>query len=58
MDCGFSFIVCMYLMAVFLAGLNRYRDFSALTPTPLQSKQKELQCKNSYDLQNDGPYLR
>jgi len=48
----------MYLMAVFLAGLNRYRDFSALTPTPLQSKQKELQCKNSYDLQNDGPYLR
>ncbi|XP_013465810.2 uncharacterized protein [Medicago truncatula] len=38
-------------------GLNRYCDFSALTPTPLQSKQKESQCKNSYDLQNDGPYL-
>jgi len=57
MDCGFSFILCMYFTVVF-AGLNIYGDLFASTPTPLQSKQKESQCKNSYDLQNDGPYLR
>ncbi|XP_045822561.1 uncharacterized protein LOC123915468 isoform X4 [Trifolium pratense] len=54
---GFSFIVCMCLRVIFLAGLNRYCDVSALTPIPLQSKEKESQCKHSYNLQNDGPSL-
>lgn len=50
-------VMCL-LMVVFLSDLNRYCHLSALTAIPLHSKEKELQCKRSYDLQNDGQSLR
>ncbi|MED6110151.1 hypothetical protein PIB30_040306 [Stylosanthes scabra] len=40
----------------FSFGLNRY-CFSGLTPVPLHSKEKKPQCKQAYNLQNDGQSL-
>ncbi|XP_057721971.1 uncharacterized protein LOC130936023 isoform X1 [Arachis stenosperma] len=39
-----------------LTGLNRY-CFSGLTPLPLHSKEKKSQCKQAYNLQNEGQSL-
>ncbi|XP_020235631.1 uncharacterized protein LOC109815338 isoform X3 [Cajanus cajan] len=40
-----------------LTGMNMYCDLSGLAPIPLHSKEKESQCKHSYDLQNKEPSL-
>nr|XP_025659824.1 uncharacterized protein LOC112755751 isoform X2 [Arachis hypogaea] len=39
-----------------LTGLNRY-CFSGLTQLPLHSKEKKSQCKQAYNLQNEGQSL-
>ncbi|XP_017430072.1 uncharacterized protein LOC108337982 isoform X4 [Vigna angularis] len=40
-----------------LTGMNGYYHLSDLSPTPLHSKEKESQCKHSYDLQNEETSL-
>ncbi|XP_014504418.1 uncharacterized protein LOC106764634 isoform X4 [Vigna radiata var. radiata] len=40
-----------------LTGMNGYYHLSDLSSTPLHSKEKESQCKHSYDLQNEETSL-
>jgi len=48
----------VHLIVIVLTGMNGYYHLSDLSPTPLHSKEKESQCKHSYDLQNEETSLR